>query len=81
MALESSHRTKSVPDLSVGDREELWGVKGGNVNQGADERDPVKLSMGKRMSILAWRMDGSRIPRLWEGSCSHIEGRISPSAN
>lgn len=68
VVLESGHRAKSVPDLSVGGREELWGVKGGNVNQGADERDPVKLNMGKRMSILAWRMDGSRIPRLWEGS-------------
>ena len=53
----------------------------GNMNQWAGERDPAQHNMGKRTSILVWRMDG-RIPRLWRAAeVRRKAGGLSPSAN
>lgn len=48
----------------------LRDVKDGYANQGAGEKDPVKL-MRKRVRTLAWRMANSRVPRSGEQPESH----------
>ena len=75
LALESGHRTKSFSDLSVGYREELWGVKGGDGNQGADERDWVKLCVWKRRAF--WHGEWSQ--RRKNLTCSKLNESGSPS--